>query len=61
MNYTPAQIERQDYVDNQIFALIQELAPIEIEWDMEIIGEVRDHIEEYLAVVYGVPEREFYP
>jgi hypothetical protein len=44
---TEKQIERQDYVDNAIFGLLQILAPTtqELEWNIEIIGLVRDAIE----------------
>ena len=37
------QIERQDFVDNAIFNLLQSLNPTdkEIQWDIEIIGDVR--------------------
>ena len=60
---TEREIERQDCVDNAIFNLIRNLnpAPVEIEWDMEIIGEVRDQIQEYLMQKCGIPRSEFYP
>ena len=43
---TKKQIERQDFVDNQIFELIQKLLPSskQIDWDIEAIGAVRDAI-----------------
>lgn len=41
------QLERQDFVDNAIFDLIQTLNPSEeeIEWDIDFIGEIRDIIQ----------------
>lgn len=58
------QIERQDYVDNQVYVLIQNLLPTgkHIDWNIEMIGSVRDAIFEQLAdrkVV--VNEMSFYP
>lgn len=43
---TKQEIERQDFVDNRIFELIQELLPVPniIDWDIEIIGSVRETI-----------------
>ncbi len=48
---TNRQIERKEYVDDAIFHLIQELNPtsIEIEWDMEIIGEIREEIQYWIV------------
>lgn len=60
---TDQQITRQDFVDNAIFNLINELIPSdkEMEWDIEVIGEVRDAIQAQL-VEHGVcTEQEFYP
>lgn len=46
MQLTKQQIERQDFVDNQIYELIQKLIPSskKLEWNIEIIGVVRDAI-----------------
>ena len=48
---TKQQIERQDFVDNSIFELMQRLNPSnrEIELNIEMIGDVRDVIEEWLV------------
>jgi hypothetical protein len=47
---TDEQLERQDFVDNSIFSLIQEINPTtrEISWDIEMIGNVRDVIVDEL-------------
>lgn len=46
---TERQIKRQDFVDNEIFELIQRLVPsAKIEWDIEMIGNVRNLIQMYL-------------
>jgi len=48
---TEEQIKRQDSVDNTIYQLIQELNPTadEIRWDIEMIGEVRDVIGDWIV------------
>ena len=48
---TKQQIERQDFVDNQIFELMQKLLPPskQIEWDIEAIGEIRDAIRKQIV------------
>ena len=48
---TSEQIERQDSVDNAIYQLIQELNPTvdEIRWDIEMIGDVRDVIGDWIV------------
>lgn len=61
---TNEQIERQDSVDSSIFELVQLLNPSnrEIEWNIEMIGEIRDCIEEWLVEHLRVTSREaFYP
>lgn len=63
MELTNKQIERQDFVDNRIFELIQELNPsqTEIDWDIEMIGEVRDCVQNILGEKVSVSEDDFYP
>ncbi|MDP3049698.1 MAG: hypothetical protein Q8N12_09785, partial [Thermodesulfovibrionales bacterium] len=48
---TAEQIKRQDSVDNAIYQLVREINPTadEIRWDIEMIGEVRDVIEDWLV------------
>lgn len=48
---TGRQIERKEYVDDAIFNLIQELNPtsIEIDFDMEVIGEIREQIQYWIV------------
>ena len=61
---TDKQILRQDYVDNQIFQLLQTLNPSQhsIEWDIEMIGDIRDTIEDWIvAKVKVCSEKDFYP
>ncbi len=58
------QIERQDYVDNAVYELIKKINPTDkhIEWDIELIGEVRDSIIECLVQKLGITdEQNFYP
>jgi hypothetical protein len=61
---TEDQIKRQDFVDNQIYDLVKQLNPSarEIEWDIEMIGDIRDTIQHWLIDRYKiVDELEFYP
>ncbi len=63
---TKKQLERQDFVDNEVFDLIKKLIPADkakkLQWDIEMIGEVRDMIRIY-AVNHKklMSEQEFYP
>ena len=63
MELTKQQIERQDFVDNAIFNLINELIPSdkEMEWNNEFIGVVRDAIQTRLVEKGICSEQEFYP
>jgi len=64
LNFTDEQIKRQDFVDNQIYDLVTRLNPSrsEIEWNIEMIGEIRDTIQHWLVDRYKiVDELEFYP
>ena len=63
-NLTKSQIERQDFVDNAIFSLIQLINPTnkEIEWDIEMIGEIRNSIKElFVDRLNLIKEQDFYP
>lgn len=63
-NLTSKQIAQQDFVDNSIFELLQSLSPPnqKIEWDVDMIGEVRDCIAQWLVKRLNVPdEMSFYP
>jgi len=63
MKLTRKQIERQDFVDNSIFALLQTLNTTDkvIDWDIEIIGSIRDVIQDNIINKIGCSEQEFYP
>ena len=63
-NFTEDQIKRQDFVDNEIYDLVKRLTPSnkEIDWDIEMIGDIRDTIQHWLVDRYKiVDELEFYP
>lgn len=62
MQLTNQQTERQDFVDNQIFELMQKLIPSskKLEWDIEIIGAVRDAIGEQIVDKKFTSEKDFY-
>ncbi|MBN1806375.1 MAG: hypothetical protein JW837_14095 [Sedimentisphaerales bacterium] len=58
------QIKRQDFVDNAVFNLIQNINPSskELSWDIEMIGEIRDDIRQWLVERLGIcNEMSFYP
>lgn len=63
MELTEQQIKRQDFVDNAIFELINELFPSdkEMEWNIEAIGEIRDAIQSQFVTRGFCTEQEFYP
>ena len=63
MELTNEQIERQDFVDNAIFNMINELIPSdkEMEWNIEAIGKIRDAIQFQLVERGFCTEQEFYP
>lgn len=60
---TEKQIKRQDFVDNEIFELIQRLSPsAKIKWDIEMIGSIRDSIQVQLVDKQKLmSEARFYP
>jgi hypothetical protein len=49
LELTQAQIERNNIIDNAVQDCICILAEEEIEWDMDIIGDVTEAIKEVLA------------
>jgi len=58
------QTARQDYVDNAIYKLIKKVNPTnkKVEWDIELIGELRDKIREYFVENRIIAdEQQFYP
>ena len=63
-NFTENQIKRQDFVDNQIYDLVKRLIPSKraIEWNIEMIGDVRDTIQHWLVDKHKIGEElDFYP
>lgn len=60
---TNLQIQRQDFVDNEVFELIQRLAPsAKIKWDIEMIVNVRDSMQAQIVDHKKLmSERKFYP
>jgi hypothetical protein len=61
---TDKQIDRQDFVDNAIFQLVQRVNSTDknIEWDIEMIGEVRDVIRQWIVERMTITdEQTFYP
>ena len=61
---TKRQVERQDFVDNEIFELLQKLLPPSktMKWDIEAIGAIRDAIREQIVDKQKLmSESQFYP
>jgi len=61
---TDKQIDRQDFVDNAIFQLVQAVNPNDrsIGWNIEMIGEIRDVIREWIVErMKMTDEQNFYP
>jgi hypothetical protein len=60
---TQPQLERQDFVDNAIFALLENLktSSTELVWDIEMIADIRDHIASWLEGKNATQPQEFYP
>jgi hypothetical protein len=55
---------RQDFVDGEIFKLIQNVNPTSqpLVWDIEMIGDVRDVIEDWIVTKLKLcTEKDFYP
>jgi hypothetical protein len=63
MELNKKQIERQDYVDNTIFELLQSLNPTdnEFDWNIEMIADIRDTIQCHIIEKTKCSEQEFYP
>ena len=63
MELTDEQIERQDFVDNAIFSLLNEINPskADLDWDIDLIGSVRDCIQREFAERSICSSQEFYP
>ena len=61
---TDKEIERQDFVDTSIYELINALNPStkSIEWDIEMIAEIRDRLEYWFVDRYQIADKHtFYP
>lgn len=55
-------IEQQDTIDNTIWEAVVACAGKELDWDIEVIGDVRDIIASYLTQKGVIEnEEEFYP
>ena len=64
MILTKKQLTRQDFVDNKIFELLQELAPNKkkFKWDIDAIGSIREVARKYLVdEKKAASDVKFYP
>ena len=60
---TDKEIERQDYVDNRVYELLNDLLPAgnKLNWDIEIIGAIRDAVQVQITDRKLMNEAAFYP
>ncbi len=58
---TQKQIDPQDFVDDEIYKLLNNLAGKELEWDTELIGSVRDIIAQEFEQRAIMSQKELYP
>ncbi len=59
---TRPEMERLDYVHNSIHQLICDLAGQDVDWDVEVIGEISDLVEEHVCTKLGLmKDYEFAP
>jgi hypothetical protein len=61
---TAVELERQDYVDNEVYRLIVALGPekASIPWNIEMIGAIRDELRTWIVERLRLcSEEEFYP
>ena len=64
MDLNKKDIERQDFVDNEIFKLIAKLNPTKenIDWNIENISKVRESVKEiFITDMKLCSEFDFYP
>jgi tetrahydromethanopterin S-methyltransferase subunit A len=61
--FSGQETDRQDMVDSAIEEMLENVSPIGyVQWDMEIIGEIRDVIQDYIVNKKGwMSEQAFYP
>lgn len=58
---TSAQLSQQDYVEGVLHAMLEELACKDLEFDKELICDLRDIISARFAKRDIMTEMEFYP
>ena len=61
LTLTQRQIEQQEFVDDAIYELLNNLAGKELEWDTELIGRVRDCISAEFTERGFMSQKELYP
>lgn len=61
---TNSQIQRQDFVDNAIYELLNAVNPSnhQIIWNIEAVGDIRDLIQHWFVERFAITdEMTFYP
>jgi hypothetical protein len=52
-DFTREELDRQDFVDNVIYAMVNALVPTSrnfmLEWDINWIAELREHVEDIIS------------
>ena len=58
---TDTQLERQDFIDNGIWEMVQKLADTELPWDIQAISDIRELVYDIIHSHTGIDCNEFYP
>ena len=61
--FAKQELQRQDFVDNEVFELLERLAPADahLQWDIELIGFIRAAIGRQLVERRMIRANQFYP
>lgn len=55
-------IERQDFVNSKIFELLCDVSGVDLDWDIELIGKIRDVLAEVIVDDLKImDDQTFYP
>lgn len=61
MELTREQIDRLDFLHNTIHQMVEQVVGQEMDWDMELVGEISDLIEDYVVKHGIMTDMEFAP
>lgn len=61
MSLSNAEIDRLDFLHNRIHEMVEDVVGKELVWDMELIGEISDVVEDYVVKNNIMTAQEFAP